>query len=103
MKSDIPTPPRNSGKILQFAQPEGQSLKSGGGGGTFDGMDIKDRVKKLEDNHVTFGMDLAFIRGRTEDAPTKDWVNDKLNKQTGILLSVIAVGVAILAALIALN
>lgn len=45
------------------------NLKSGGGGGTFDGMET--RVTKLE-------TDMAYIKGKLEDMPTKDWMNTRL-------------------------
>lgn len=45
------------------------NLKSGGGDGTFDGMEA--RVRQLE-------TDMAYIKGKLEDMPTKDWMTTRL-------------------------
>ncbi|MGV6840595.1 MAG: hypothetical protein ACWA40_10420 [Planktomarina sp.] len=44
-------------------------LKKGGGDGTFNGME--NRIRKLE-------TDVAYIKGKLEDMPTKDWMTVRL-------------------------
>lgn len=47
----------------------GGDLNNGGGGGTFDPME--QRVRQLE-------TDIAYIKGKLDDMPTKDWMNNRL-------------------------
>lgn len=65
------------------------------------GDDMKARVDRLEAVTTQIGMDMSYMKGRIEDAPSKDWINEKLGRQTTILLTVIGLGLAALAVVIA--
>ena len=67
-----------------------------GGGG--DGKDDKmeKRVTELESNMTKAAFDLAYIRGKIEDMPTKDWVSSKLSSHTAIILAVMAIGFTVI-------
>lgn len=49
---------------------EGKPLKSGGGGGTFDGMEA--RVKSLEDDMKKLLQDTAEIKGMLRNMPSAE-------------------------------
>lgn len=90
---------------INIEQPE-HTLKPGGGGGTFDGMEA--RVKALEDKFDridgklnVIGSDLAFLKGKAEDAPTgRDFgeLTGRVNSlpTTAKIAGLLAIAVAIL-------
>ena len=53
-----------------------ERLKSGGGGGTSDGMEP--RIQSLERTALQLAIDMAYVKGRIEDMPTKDWMTTRL-------------------------
>lgn len=59
-----------------------EALKRNGGGGTFDGME--ERVRQLE-------TDMAFIKGKLDDMPTKDWMTTRLAWVVGVFLALSAI------------
>lgn len=76
-----------SSSDLPADNPSEDHLKSGGGGGTFDGMEP--RVRQLE-------TDMSFIKGKLEDMPTKDWMNTRLLAYFGVALGIIGLMVKFL-------
>ena len=64
---------------------------------------MADKLRNLDADLGRAVLDLAFLRGRLEDAPTKDWVNGKLSQQTTLILSVMGVGFTAIAILVAVN
>ena len=65
------------GRNLDQLQEEfSERLKSGGGGGTFDGMEP--RIQSLERSTLQLAIDMAYVKGRLEDMPTKDWITTRL-------------------------
>lgn len=86
------------------ARTEAVQLKSGGGGGTFDGMEA--RVAVLESHVEHIREDLAKLSGmpaetaelkvKIDNLPTKDWVSDRLDKLLGKQVTVTALIVAVI-------
>lgn len=64
---------------------------------------LKQRVGKIEDTVTAIGMDMSYMRAKIEDAPTKDWVNSRLNGHTAILLAVMTLGFTVLGFIVALS
>lgn len=76
-------------------------LKSGGGGGTYDGMEP--RIKRLEDDmkEVKDGLQnvrerLARIEGQLADMPTKDWMNTRMLAYFGVTIAAIGAMIKLL-------
>jgi hypothetical protein len=61
--------------------PDREPLKKGGGDGTYNPME--QRVSKLE-------TDAAFMRGKLEDMPTKDWMTTRLFFVVGAVVALSA-------------
>jgi hypothetical protein len=74
---------------------EARTPHNGGDGGGEDGQ-MEKRVTELESNMTKAAFDLAYIRGKIEDMPTKDWVSSKLSSHTPIVLAVMAIGFTVI-------
>lgn len=73
---------------------EEASRRSGGGGDGVD--DLEKRVRGLELAAIQTGMDIAYVRGKIEDMPTKDWMHTKLAMYLGGLAAFIGIGLTVL-------
>lgn len=78
-------------KVISFADRVPERLKSGGGGGTSDGME--QRVKELEKTYLQVAVDIASIKAKVEDMPSKDWVHLRLWAVAAVVIA--AVGLMI--------
>lgn len=73
------------------------------GGRSGDGGDmdkLTSRVESLERSMLQASMDLSYIKGRIEDAPTKDWINEKLGRNAAIILGAMGLGLTVIGFLI---
>ena len=76
-------------------------LKGGGGDGTFDDMEkriesLESGVRDLNKTALQIAMDTSYLKGRVEDAPTKDWINSRMLAIVGGSTALIAILIGIL-------
>tara|TARA_R100001480_G_scaffold67335_1_gene78826 strand:- start:195 stop:524 length:330 start_codon:yes stop_codon:yes gene_type:complete len=71
---------------LDDLQKRNEPSHSGGGGG--DGMDPNERMNSIERAQIQAGMDLAYIKGKLEDMPTKDWMTTRLLWVVGAFVAI---------------
>ena len=79
-------------------EPHGGPYDGGGG----DGQQMLERIEKLENevkalntSALQIAMDTAYLRGKAEDMPTKDWFNTRLIAVVGISTGIIALVIAL--------
>ncbi|MEH6504984.1 MAG: hypothetical protein V7786_01825 [Sulfitobacter litoralis] len=63
---------------MEEGLPDAPEATYDGGNGGGDGMDPNERMNSIERAQIQAGMDLAYIKGKLEDMPTKDWFNMRL-------------------------